>query len=213
MNPSLNEKIELALIYASQSNWSAANSLLAYLPGQFDFNVQEQEVYNYFTTLSGIMFELHQSGLGSDSLSSTQITSLQQLADNYQDFAAANARNILINKSGYEYIEPIILPDEGLKSGSFIFDMPVSKDYRPDYISIYPNPAMNYIIVELNQTNISGVNVNLFDNNGKLVKSSIIPAQIQDYVIGLKDLRPGIYVLKAEMNGKDLGSRKLSIVK
>ena len=145
--------------------------------------------------------------------SAAQKQTLQQLADNSNGFAAAAARNILIEADGYEYNEPVILPGVGMKAG-IVFDLPaVSRDYQPEYINIYPNPAMNYIVIEINKTNIQGVILTLYDSRGNIVKVSNIPAQTQDYVMGLKDVKTGIYILKADMDGKTIGSKKFSVVR
>ncbi|NOY96967.1 MAG: T9SS type A sorting domain-containing protein [Chlorobi bacterium] len=209
----LQDKFELVFAYAAQDNWTGAMALMNNLPNQFSFKQNEQEMYNDYNTFINVLYGLDQAGTGLEGLTTAQNTSLLQLADNVQNYAGSYARNILIGTDNYPYTEPIILPGDGLKSGSITFDLPVSKDYRPEYINIYPNPAMDYIIVELNKTNLNGVNLSLYDNGGKLVKQTVVPARIQDYVIGLKGMKPGIYIIKADMDGKDIGGKKFSIIK
>jgi len=209
----LQEKFELVFAYSAQNNWTGAMALMDNLPNQYSFKQHEQEMYNDYNTFINVLYELDQAGMGLEGLTATQNTSLLQLADNVQNYAGSYARNILIGTDNYPYTEPIILPGDGLKSGSITFDLPVPKDYRPEYISIYPNPAMSYIIVELNKTNLNGVNLSLYDNGGKLVKQTVIPARTQDYVIGLKGMKPGIYIIKADMDGKNIGGKKFSIIK
>jgi len=208
----LQEKFELVFAYTTQSNWMEAMALLNDLPNQFSFKQHEQQMYDDYNTLINILYELHQAGTGLEGLTAAQNTTLLQLSDNTQNFAGASARNILIKTDSYPYTEPIILPGNGLKSGSITFDLPVPKDYKPEYINIYPNPAMDYIIVELNKTNLNGVNIILYDNGGKLVKQTVIPARTQEYIIGLKGMKPGIYIIKADMDGKDIGGKKFSII-
>ncbi len=72
---------------------------------------------------------------------------------------------------------------------------------------------MDYIIVELNKTNVNGVTLTLYDGKGNIIRTATIPGKTQDYVMGLKGLKPGIYILKADINGKNIGSKKFSIVK
>ena len=72
---------------------------------------------------------------------------------------------------------------------------------------------MDYIVVELNKTNISGVILTIYDNSGIVIRTIAVPERVQDYVIGLKDIKPGIYILKAEMDGKTVSSKKFSVVK
>ncbi len=75
------------------------------------------------------------------------------------------------------------------------------------------NAAMNYIVVELNRTNLSGAVLTLYDSRGNIIKSAEMPGKTQAYVMGLKEVKPGIYILKADMDGKTIGSKKFSIIK
>ena len=142
-----------------------------------------------------------------------QKNTLYALADNSENFVGAFARNILIETDGYEYTEPVILPEEGLKSGNIVFDLPDVETFTPEHVKIYPNPALDYIIIELNTGNATGAVITLFDNQGKQVRSVNIPAHQQNYVLGLKDNPAGMYVVKVDCNGKNIGSKKFSIVK
>ena len=208
----LREKFELVFAYAAQDNWTGAMALLYDLPNQYSFKPQEQQMYDDYNTLINILHELYQAGTGLEGLTDAQNTTLLQLADNTQNLAGAYARNILIGSDNYPYTEPILLPGDGLKSGSITFDLPVPKDYTPEYVKIYPNPAMSYIVVELNKTNISGAVLTIYDNSGIVIRTIAVPERVQDYVIGLKDIKPGIYILKAEMDGRTLSSKKFSVV-
>jgi hypothetical protein len=209
----LREKYQLAFAYLNKGDIASANALVASLPAQYQFNAQQQQAYDDFAQLFGIVSGLQTAGMPFDSLTAAQLQTLQQLADNSGNFAGAAARNILTTVDGYEYDEPVILPEVGMKSG-IVFDLPmVSSDYKPEYVDIYPNPAMDYIILELNKTNVNGVILTLYDGKGNIIKTATMPGKTQAYVMSLKGLKPGIYILKAQMDGKDLGSKKFSIVK
>jgi len=60
--------------------------------------------------------------------------------------------------------------------------------------------------------NNNKANADLYDNQG-LIKSVTVPARTQDYVVGLKDIQAGMYVVKVDCNGKNIGSKKFSIIK
>jgi len=208
--PGLQEKFELVFAYAEQDNWTAAMNLINNLPGQFAFNSYQQELYDDFDQLIDVFYELYQSGVGLDSISEVHKSTLYQLADNTRNIAGAYARNILIKTDGYEYTEPIILPEEGLKSSSILFDLPDPENFTPEYVKIYPNPAKDYIIVELLTGNINGATLTLFDNQGRPVRTFEMPGKQQHYVLSIKALQTGIYYLKIEQNGKTLESKKFS---
>ena len=97
--------------------------------------------------------------------------------------------------------------------GNIIFDMPDIENFKPEYVNIYPNPALDYVIIELNIGNATGANLTLFDNQGKQVKNVYIPKQQQNYVLGLKDIPAGIYIVKVDYGGKNIESDKFSIIK
>ena len=209
----LHEKYQLAFAYLNKGDVESANTLVASLPSLYQFNAQQQQTYDDFAQLYGVISDLQTSAMPLDSLSAAQLQTLQQLADNSHNFAGAAARNILTIVAAYNYDEPVILPEAGMKSG-IVFDLPgVSRNYKPEYVDIYPNPAMDYIIVELNKTNVNGVTLTLYDGKGNIIRTATIPGKTQYYVMGLKGLKPGIYILKADMDGKNIGSKKFSIVK
>jgi len=99
----------------------------------------------------------------------------------------------------------------GCATGTFIYNLP-AKETR-EHFKIYPNPAKDYIIVELLTGNVSGATIRLFDNQGRPVRIVKMPGKQQHYVMSLKSLHTGIYYLKVDMNGKTLKSKKFSKIK
>ena len=92
-------------------------------------------------------------------------------------------------------------------------EIPSLEDYNKGIIvfKVYPNPTNEYIIFEMTKQNNTSVDIYLFDNQGKLIKSNTLPARTQNYVINLKGMKPGIYIIKAYMKGRDIGSKKFSV--
>ncbi|MBN1340231.1 MAG: T9SS type A sorting domain-containing protein [Bacteroidales bacterium] len=206
----LQEKYELVFEYVKRENWPAAMTLLGNLPVMYPFDSYRQEAYDDHCQLILIYQELYQAGYGPDSLSEVQGSILEQLADNTQNIAGSYARNILIETNGHEYTEPVLLPETGPKSGNIVFDLPDPATFTPEYIKIYPNPAKDYIIIELLTGNVDGATVRVFDIQGKPVRVTEIPAEQQHYALPVEDLQKGIYYLKVELNGKTLESKKFS---
>ncbi len=209
----LKEKFELVFAYTGQDNWTAAMSLLNNLPAQYSFNTYRQEMYDDYSQLINVYYELYQAGFGIDSLSESQKSALYLLADNVTNMAGGYARNILIEVDSLEYSEPIILPDAGLKSGSIVFDLPGIENFKPEYVKLYPNPAKDFIIVELLTGNIDGVNIEVYDIQGKYLFAKEIPGKKQHCILPIKKLKTGIYYLKVEMGNRPIKSKKFSVVK
>jgi len=122
--------------------------------------------------------------------------------------ANAFARNVLMFYDTLSYEEPIQYPSF-LKSGSII-PILAQRPAERNSLTVYPNPAKDYIIVELMTGNVSGAIIRLFDNQGRPVRTVEMPAKQQHYVLQVKDLQTGIYYLKVEQNGKTLESKKFS---
>jgi len=209
----LKEKFELVFAYAEKDNWTGAINLLNSLPAQYSFNSYQQELYDDYSDFISIMYDLSQAGTGVEGLTDLQKATLMQLADNTRNIAGAYARNILIETDNYPYLEPVILPEEGMKSANIIFDLPDPKTFTPEYVKVYPNPAKDYVIVELMKGNVDGATIKVFDNQGRPVKVIEMPGKQQHYVLPIDDLETGIYYLKIEMNGKTIESKKINKIK
>lgn len=64
--------------------------------------------------------------------------------------------------------------------------------------SITPNPASNNIIIRLSNSNVSQVNLVIYDMNGRVVKKTDIEEDQIESTIDTSDLSSGIYLLKAD---------------
>jgi len=68
----------------------------------------------------------------------------------------------------------------------------LSENY-PDF-NIYPNPAENQITIEITQLSFNSLTLEIIDELGRTVKTSII--HDNETTINIDDLRPGIYYCK-----------------
>jgi len=97
-----------------------------------------------------------------------------------------------------------------LKSSSAIqITEPVLKSYPK--LKLYPNPAKDYVIIDMLTGNLNGAEISLFDNLGKMVYAKNIPAREQQYIVSLKGIKTGIYIFQLRYEGKLLGTEKLTI--
>jgi len=204
------EKYELVFAYTHNGQWTDAISLLNSFPSNSSLNEQQQILYNDFSDYVVVLNELNEADTNFYGLTEQQKNLLIGLADYADNRVGSYARNVLISLGEYNYNEPILLPEEGLKSSSAIqITEPVLNSYPK--VKLYPNPAKGYVIVEMLTGNISGAEISLFDNLGKLVKRQIIPVREQQNVVSLKGIRTGIYILQVRYEGKVLDTEKLTI--
>jgi hypothetical protein len=98
-----------------------------------------------------------------------------------------------------------LLPEEGLKSSrAFEMTEAVIKTYPK--VKLYPNPARDFAIVELLTGNATGSEISLYDNLGRLVLRRNMPAREQQYVLPIKEIDTGVYIVNVKCNGKTIGS-------
>ena len=208
----LNEKYELAFEYMNKGDYNTASGVITGIPAQFSLNSQQQEYYNDLNTLYGVLSDLHQADTTYEGLTESQTGTLIQLADNSQYRAGAYARNILMYLDKYAYTPPIILPDTGMKSSNAIeIEKPVKKSFPK--LKLYPNPAYDYVVVEMLIGNVSGADIEIDDNSGRKVLNAKLPAKSQQRVISLKGLSRGIYILKIVYEGIVLDTEKITVIK
>ncbi|PIQ29980.1 MAG: hypothetical protein COW63_10495 [Bacteroidetes bacterium CG18_big_fil_WC_8_21_14_2_50_41_14] len=73
------------------------------------------------------------------------------IMQNSHDLAQAYARNVLILTDGVEYHEPYIFPDTNTnKSTREVDSFDIDYLEKEQYLTLYPNPAHDYMTVEFN---------------------------------------------------------------
>lgn len=79
--------------------------------------------------------------------------------------------------------------------------------------NVFPNPAKNYITVNINSNKIENINIQLIDMMGKVVQNNIYPIEIGLNTIELHttELVAGTYILNT-INKQNIQSKKLIII-
>ncbi len=73
-------------------------------------------------------------------------------------------------------------------------------------INLYPNPAKNYVCVDIEATNFSKAEIELFDMQGKLVKRAKLSA-MQGNRVDVSNLNAGAYTYNISLNGKTISGK------
>jgi hypothetical protein len=77
--------------------------------------------------------------------------------------------------------------------------------------SVYPNPAVNNLTVFFSEPLAGDTELSVYDMQGHPVSLYKAASGISEISIPVLRLKPGIYLIRATQNGKDLGYRKLIV--
>jgi len=73
-------------------------------------------------------------------------------------------------------------------------------------IKVYPNPAKDYIYVDIESSNFKQSDIKLFDMQGKLVKKAKLKSKLGNR-IGVSNLNAGAYTYNVFVNGKTISGK------
>ena len=74
-------------------------------------------------------------------------------------------------------------------------------------VQAYPNPTQNYLTLNVGNNEISNLNFQLIDVNGRLIKNKKISNAIE--VIDMEKLQAAVYFLKVARNNKEIKNFKI----
>ncbi|MBN1339245.1 MAG: T9SS type A sorting domain-containing protein, partial [Bacteroidales bacterium] len=208
---SLNAMYRLAMLKGERGAWNEGLAILNNMPVQMtpaEANAHTQFV-SFYTLLSGII----QQGKSIVEADSTQIAALVSMEAAQSGIASMYAKNILLALDQTEYQEPVILPDL-LKSAiaQYEFDELISKaSEAPGYISIRPNPAKDYIVVEYELEQEANTTILISDMKGNLKHSAAITNRQDQLTVDTRHWQAGIYIATLKIKGKLIESVKFTI--
>jgi hypothetical protein len=205
----LESKYRLAFINMQQGAWNEGLAVLNSIPTEFELTPSEVSVHQDYISLFNILILLN-GNLPVEA--STGAIQLELLASSDEHFPGACARNLLYAAGLIEYEEPIILPEEGLKSSEAIGNRSDKNTYKPEVLKVFPNPAGDYFIAEYNADGYIGyVSLIVTNVTGKPVFSRQYLSYRDQVVINSEDWSSGIYHLSLMVNEIIVKSEKVSI--
>lgn len=113
----------------------------------------------------------------------------------------------LINDTtNYDYLCSSVVTDQYI---TFPDDTISVEEYLVNKINISPNPAKDYIQVDLNQN--SSYIISLQELSGRRLFKSEIVSETDSYILDISGYSPGIYIVEIYEKDKDILSQKLMI--
>jgi hypothetical protein len=205
----LESKYRLAFIKMKGGESLEVQAILNAIPSTFDLSQYQQNVHQDYISLFTLIIQLNGN---LPVAGSTEALALESLADDEENYPGACARNILLAAGLIEYEEPIILPEDELKSSEAV-DLHYKKDLsKPEILKVFPNPASNYIIVEYNTEGLNGdVSISFNDITGKSVFISNYSNKCDQVVLNTQNILSGVYYICLLVNKKVVRSEKITI--
>jgi hypothetical protein len=202
-------RYDLCFMHLSHEDSSSLFNTLSNIPIEFDLSTDELLIHNQYQDLFGILWEVKIDSTGLDSL---QIQSLYNLCTPIHSVPANYAFNSLIINGIIEYNEPVYSV-ELLKLVTAPAQSPQANE-SPDRLTVFPNPAGNYFIV---QYDLSGFAENgvlaISDMNGKELKLYGLTDMKNQVVIATEAYPSGAYVINLLCGDIIVDSRKISIIR
>ena len=126
-----------------------------------------------------------------------------------------NMNDYDVAKDGVYYYRLRSIDTDGSKQLSEVVSVDVRRD-RADGVSIYPNPAVSNVNIELSLSSPKQVNIDIYDTQGKLMRANAfggtLDAGTMNTVIDVKDIPVGVYNLQIQL-GDELLTRRLILLK
>jgi len=91
----------------------------------------------------------------------------------------------------------------------------LNEDQDNSFLKVYPNPAMSYFIAEyaVQTTLVGSLELMISDISGSVLQKIILPGNSGHKIISTKELKPGLYLCKFVVDGKEKQTIKLSVIK
>jgi hypothetical protein len=197
---------QLSMYYLSKKDSANAFSALLNIPLEFNLSTKEQTVWDLYSDLMDINWEISNDSTAPDSV---HIAGLLDIYNYQNTIPALYARNILINEGEITYNEPVFLPSE-LKVTPIWHKQPDNKPVSK--LHVFPNPAHSYFIVEYSMESFSNsALLILTDISGKQIKSIDVSCQQNQIVVPAENLPNGTYILQLMEGNNTLQSKKIIV--
>lgn len=205
----LESKYRLAFVSMEQGAWSEGQAILDLIPTEFDLSPLEESVHQdyiiLFTVLAQLNGNLPEAG-------SAEASELEALAAKDVFYPGACARNILYAAGCIDYQEPVILPEEELKSSEVNGNNTINQSGNPDILKVFPNPAGDYFIIDYNTEDYTGdISIKASDLSGRLLFTNTCSLKRDQVVLDVTAWITGVYNISLLVNGKIIKSEKISI--
>jgi hypothetical protein len=209
----LGSKYEKAFLLLSQEDYNGLSDWMTAVEGMLDGEDYENTQYAEYTQYLSILNAMLQEEIPYEELTTQQKEDLLALAETGEFFPAAYARAMLLrHEPEFSYEEPIYLP--------VIQSQRKRNTAQPHFsatqseLSVYPNPAREYIIVEykVQQADLPAV-ITVIDSKGSVVARLPVNDVEGQMLYETKGIHSGLYCFTLVTRLNAVVSKKVSVVK
>lgn len=201
-------KYKLSLKYLAEGDSVSSYNTLENIPLIFELTDIEESIHEDYETLFDILEQIHCDSVLLDSTLAMPLFSISDksnLAGNY-------ARNILINDDLTSYFPVFYFPD--IFKVTPTWDVLQSSKSEQSNLSVFPNPAGNYFIVEYNCIGFIGSKlIQVTDIYGHNLIDKIISNDTGQLLVSAQELGSGSYIVNFTINNELVDSKKVIISK
>jgi hypothetical protein len=199
-----------ALTYMQEDNYAAARTVIEDLPEEHDLKEKEEGERYRMLAFIDFLQTVHASGRSSGQLTEGEQAVLEGIVDDQRDRAATWAQNILCfyyNKCR----APLTGGSGATPKARRLGNENVAQAFLAN-LRMYPNPAMNYVVFEVNlDTEPISSAIVIQDIAGRVLKRLSVSSKEQQLVVDCREFAPGTYSVLLTNNGATVQTKNLII--
>ena len=156
-----------------------------------------------------LMLDLMENLQDLSDLTSLQLQQLQAIAS--RDEAGTAISIAILTAIGQTYHEPLILPN---RTKRLLPQQTQDNTISPAQLTAYPNPSNGPVYVVYSVPDgVEKVELTVFDAQGRLISSSLVPPNGGIFEINERSLSTGLHIVNLTCDGISVGSAKVSVVR
>jgi hypothetical protein len=210
----LNAKYSFAFYYLGNGDTALMNSELNTIPASFTLAAKEQLTHQDYYAYIDILKKFQFDTISDHYPDSSQIATLFALADSCDNLPSLYARNMLIHYGLLSYDELVYFPVALYSSIAAKWPFMDLDFPRTSSLTLFPNPAGDYFIVEytINTTSDKAV-ILIHEIEGKHIQSIWLQDNQNQIIVPTGNLPNGVYLVSMFIDNTLIGSKKITILK
>jgi hypothetical protein len=188
--------------YIQEGNYSDALALAGMMPELYNFDNKELAEHDYYAELLDLRINLAQQGRSFFDLDSTEVSTLEYIANNSKGTGGVQARGILESSYGYSFCNCLNASDTSAYKSSSNFSYESFSKANKSTIEAKPNPASDWVAFNYTLPNgdAKGI-IKISDVNGKIIKTFTLSGLQGQKVWDTRKTDVGIYFYTFTVNG------------